>query len=157
MRQLVQLFWVINFAFFQTAAAAATWVDEDGDTFILVNEKTLSIYSTNSFYYFDELFTDVRKGAKIRLCVGVKSGTGMASDCIGNFNPSPGFNNQGKTRSLHFNIEQFPFVIEAFEDYLRAGETMKLSIDNFDLFSAYSLNAKYELSEEALRTLELPD
>ena len=157
MKHLLKLLCTLIVSFHQTVAIADTWIDEDGNTFIVIENGMLSIYSTNSFYYFDELFTDVRKGAELRLCLGIKTGTGMASDCVGQFTPVPGFNNAGKTRSLHFDVGHLPFIMKAFEDYLSKGETMKLSIDNLDLFSAYSLNADYKLNSEALNTLNLSD
>jgi len=157
MKQLKKIVCMLMLTFYQTSVVADTWVDEDGNTFIVIENGVLSIYSTNSFYYFDELFTDVRKGAELRLCFGIKTGTGMASDCVGQFTPVPGFNNAGKTRSLHFDVGHLPFIMKAFEDYLSKGETMKLSIDNLDLFSAYSLNADYKLNSEALNILNLSD
>lgn len=145
-------------AFFWTGVLCAdTWVDEDGDAFLTIEDAVVTIYSTGSFFYFDELFKDARLGAHLRVCLGKYSGSGIASDCIGTFNPSPHFNNGGKTRSLNFDLYQFPFLLNAFEDNLKRGEKMKISIDNFDLFSAYNLHKNNKLTKKALEILKLPD
>lgn len=136
---------------------ADVWVDEDGASAIKIEDDFLSIYSLDDFYYFDELFSNVRRGAKLRLCVGFDAGPGMASDCVGSFAATPGFYNQGKNRALHFDVSTLSFVFASFEDYLRSGRTMKVSIDNDDLFSAYTLNIDHRFTEEALRVLALSD
>lgn len=144
-------------AFTSFGAVAGTWIDKDGKSAAVVNDGILSIYSMSDFYYFDELFSDVRDGSKIRICIGFDDGTGTASDCIGHFIASAGFYNEGKTRALHFNIEAFGFIFHAFENFLIEGRTMKLSIDNNDLYSAYYLNKKFKLTDGTRRILELQD
>lgn len=148
---------LLNFFSTTPSAFADTWVDKDGDTFVTIENRILSVYSTGSFYYFDQLFTAVRQGDRLRVCIGFSSSPGMGTDCLGTFAPIAGFNNEGKNRSLHFSIASFEFVFTAFEDYLRDGREMKISIDNGDLFSAYSLGRDYELNEDAQQILRLPD
>jgi hypothetical protein len=157
LRRYVLTLLIINVFSAASSAYADTWVDVDGDTFVTIDNEILSVYSTGSFYYFDQLFTAVRQGDLLRVCVGFSSGPGMATDCLGSFVPIAGFNNEGKNRSLHFGISNFEFVFTAFEDYLRDDREMKISIDNGDLFSAFSLRRDYELTEDAQKILKLPD
>jgi len=146
---------IFAFLSFSLPLRADTWIDEDGVSAVQIKDGYLSIYSLDDFYYFDELFTDVRQGASLQLCVGFGGGGGMASDCLGNFVAAPAFYNQGKNRALHFDISGFSFVFSSFESHLLNGRTMKLSIDNDDLFSAYNLNIENVLTEESLNILAL--
>jgi len=156
-RRYVLALLVAGFCSTAVSAFAGSWIDEDGDTFVVIDNEILSIYSTGSFYYFDQLFMAVRQGERLQLCVGFAKGTGVATDCLGTFTPTAGFNNKGENRSLHFSIANFEYVFIAYEDYLRNGREMKISIDNGDLFSAYSLRRDYELGEKAQQILRLPD
>lgn len=142
--------------FITSPASADVWVDEDGVSAVQIEDGILTIYSLDDFYFFDHLFSQVRAGeGKLRLCVGFGGASGMASDCLGVFDAVPAFYNHGKNRALHFDIDGFGFVFFSFEEYLRAGRTMKLSIDNGDLFSGYSLNIDYALTEGALEILAI--
>lgn len=140
-----------------SAAHADIWVDKDEETVVKIDEGILSIFSMGDFYFFDELFTLSRKGTSLRLCVGKEDGSGMATDCILEQVPVAGFNNEGKTRSLHFDVAQFPYVFESLEQDLKSGDAVKVSIDNGDIFAAYSLSAIYRLNAASLKILELPD
>lgn len=128
---------------------ADTWIDTDGDSAVAIEKDVLSIYSIGDFYYFDQLFTYVRSGGKLRLCLGFDDGPGTASDCLGFFSATLGFNNEGKTRSLHILAIGNEYTIFAFEEDLRSGRKMKVSIDNGDLFSAYSLHQSNALKSTA--------
>jgi len=150
-------FLVIIFLLLPFPLRADIWVDEDGVSFVSIEGSILSVYSLDDFYYFDELFTSARRGAYLNLCLGGAEGSGMASDCLGPFKAAARTYNQGKNRALHFNINDFPFVFEAFENSLRNRQTMKLSIDDNDLFTAYTLHEKHTLTNEALNVLLLDD
>lgn len=139
------------------ATHADVWVDEDEQTFVIIEDGLFSIYDTGSFYFFDELFSVARKGTALWLCIGNDEETGMATDCILKKVPVAGFNNGGKTRSLHFEIKEFPYIFKLLEQDLRSGKSVKVSIDNGDLFAAYSLNANFRLNQASLKILELPD
>lgn len=140
---------------FSSPSVADVWADEDGVSVVRIHDDVLTIYSLDDFYFFDQLFTEVRQGSSLRLCVGFGGQTGMGSDCLGLFDPVPAFYNQGKNRALHFDIAGLSFIFSAFEDYLRSGEEMKVSIDNGDLFSAYNLSASFMLTDEAVNVLSL--
>lgn len=135
--------------------SADVWVDEDGVSAVEIEGERLTIYSLDNFYYFDELFTHVRRRDTLRLCVGFGGEVGTASDCLGDFVAIPAFYNGGKNRALHFNISGLSFVFFSFEEYLRAGRAMKLSIDNGDLFSAYNLHIDFKFTEDALEILAI--
>ena len=51
----------------------------------------------------------------------------------------------------------FPFLISAFEDYLKAGRTMRISLDDDDLYAAYILNKTHTLTKESKDVLALTD
>jgi hypothetical protein len=136
---------------------AETWVDIDGGAYVVIEGDMLSVHDTSSFYYFDELFSEVRNGGALRLCLGADTGTGMATDCLGASYPQVGVNNEGKNRSLHFDIVNFPWIFDIFERSLRSGSSMKLSIDNGDLFYATTLNQEHFLNEVAVDILDLND
>ena len=48
------------------------WIDEDGHTAIEINENgRISFFDAGSFYYFDQIFGNVRKNKiKLTLCLG---------------------------------------------------------------------------------------
>ena len=79
-------------------ASAGKWVDVDGGTIVVIEDQQLSIYSLDNFYYFDEIFSDVRKGAKLFLCIGPRNDTGISSDCLGPMDPSSNIQNGGFNR-----------------------------------------------------------
>lgn len=139
-------------------AFAGIWVDKDRDMYVVIKDGRLSIYSLGSFYYFDQLFTAVHKdGSKLRLCIGPDDGQGTGLECLGSLKAKSGFNNEGKNRSLHFDIRRFAADFEKFEEALASGRDMKLSIDDGDLFSGLQLNRRYRLKPEAMDVLKLPD
>lgn len=144
---------LVILCFYPISLKADTWIDEDGDSAVQIRDKFLTIYSLGGWYYFDELFSDVRQGSLLRLCLGFEPGPGMATDCLGKFEVTPSVHNEGYNRSLSFNIEVFSFIIDDFENSLRSGKTLKLSIDNDDLFAAYTLNVEYKFNEDALEIL----
>lgn len=140
-----------------TPITADTWYDIDGGSYVIIDDDKLSIHDLSSFYYFDEVFSDARTGAAVRLCIGADEGPGIGTDCLGWFQPQANFSNHGKNRSLHFDISRMPLVFEMFEQLLNRGLSMKMSIDNGDLFYASTLNKEYELNREAINILNLND
>lgn len=142
---------------FATPIKAETWFDIDGGGYVVIDDDMLSIHDLSSFFYFDELFSDARTGAALRLCLGADNEAGMATDCLGSFYPQAGFNNNGKNRSLHFDISNFPSIFNTFERSLKSGSSMKLSIDNGDLFFATNLNQEYSLNDTSISILYLND
>ena len=151
----IGLFWGI-----MPLAKADSWIDEDGDSIVTVEDTVISIYSLNSFYYFDEIFSNVRKNdKKITVCFGFDASwsTGRPSDCIEDLAATPSFHNHGKNRALHVDIPSFSFLISAFEDYLKAGRTMRFSLDDDDLYAAYILNKTHALTKESKDVLALTD
>ena len=141
-----------------TALIAEVWIDEDGTTAIEIKEQgQISFLDTGSFYYFDQIFGNVRKNdIQLRVCLGSPR-EGMPSDCFSNLPTHYSFHNRGKTRALHVDLSNFPFLLSAFEEKLRLGETLKISIDDGDLYSAYTLNNTYKLKEEAMNIFKLSD
>ena len=140
-----------------TPINAETWYDVDGGTYVVIDDDKLSIHDLSSFYYFDEVFSDARTGAEVRLCIGVGDEMGMGSECLGWFKPQAGFSNHGKNRSLHFDISEMSLVFVLFEEGLNTGLSKRVSIDNGDLFYASTLNKEYQLNEAAIDILNLND
>jgi hypothetical protein len=141
-------------------AKADSWIDEDGDSIVIVEDTVISIYSLNSFYYFDEIFSNLRKNdKKIRVCFGFDANgeTGRPADCIKDLAANYSIHNHGKNRAIHVDISSFPFLISAFEDYLKAGRTMRISLDDDDLYAVYILNKTHALTKESKDVLALTD
>lgn len=140
---------------FPISAAAEIWFDEDGESAVVFDGSALSIYSIGDFYYFDQLFGAARNGTKLRVCIDNDRGAGRAVECLGFHPVSVGFDNGGHTRSLHFDIESMEIVFEVFEGFILEGETMKISIDDNDLFAAYTLHKENKLTERAREQLKI--
>ena len=54
-------------------------------------------------------------------------------------------------------MSSFPFIVSAFEDYLRSGRTVKISFDDGDLYAAYILNKTHVIDKKSKEILALPD
>jgi len=134
-------------------AAAETWVDEDGGGFIEIQKGIITVSDTSSFYFFDQVFTSLRKKRSINFCLGIDQGSGMPSDCFKAVSAKPLFFNNGKRRSIEIDMTQSSYLLSAFEDALRNKQKMKISIDDGDLFSAYTLHESYKLTPEAQNVL----
>jgi hypothetical protein len=137
-------------------AKSDNWVDIDGGAIVRFKDESISIFSLNSFFYFDQIFNAVRKEKKqLRLCIGKGDMAGRPNDCFEDVSALPRIYNQGKNRALHLDFSSHPFVIELLEDQLVNGHLIKISIDDGDLFSAYTLHKTHIISEEADRILSL--
>ena len=143
---------------FPTAIKSDVWIDEDGTTAIEIKENGLiSFFDTGSFYYFDQIFGNVRKNKiKLNLCLGIPQ-KGMPSDCFKKLPTKFSVHNNGKTRALHIDLSNYPFLTSSFEDLLRLGKTMEISIDDDDLYASFSLNKRYKLKKESIKIFKLLD
>ena len=141
-----------------TAVKSNVWIDEDGATAIEINKNGLiSFFDTGSFYYFDQIFGNVRKNnLKLTLCLGFPK-KGRPSDCLENLPSDFSVQNKGKTRALHVDLSKYPFLTSSFEEQLRLGKTMEISIDDGDLYSSFSLNKGFKLKEESIKIFKLSD
>jgi hypothetical protein len=52
---------LVGLSGFSSSVNAEFWVDEDGGALVQITDETLSILSINNFYYFDQIFTSVRR------------------------------------------------------------------------------------------------
>ena len=77
----------------------------------------------------------------------------MPSDCFKAVSAKPLFFNNGKRRSIEIDMTQSSYLLSAFEDALRNKQKMKISIDDGDLFSAYTLHESYKLTPEVQNVL----
>jgi len=160
-------FWiVVCFAFslgFPSESKAEFWVDEDGESLVLITDETLSILSIDDFYYFDQIFTSVRKEkAPVRICAGttVEGSTGVPESCVSNLSATYSMHHKGRVRALHIDIQDSPALVELMkttDKSLRAGQVTKVSIDDNDLYAAYTLQKDYQLTPESHNILLLPD
>jgi len=143
---------------FPTAIKSDVWIDEDGTTAIEIKENGLiSFFDTGSFYYFDQIFGNVRKNEiKLTLCLGFPQ-KDRPSDCLEKLPSNFSVHNKGKTRALHVDLSNFPFLTSSFEEKLRLGKTMEISIDDGDLYSSFYLNKGYKLKEESIKIFKLSD
>ena len=160
-------FWSIALGFlfvgFSTNSMAEFWVDEDGESLVLITDETLSILSIDDFYYFDQIFTSVRKEkAPVRICAGtsVEGSTGVPESCVSNLSATYSMHHKGRVRALHIDIQESPALVELMkttDKSLRAGQVTKVSIDDSDLYAAYTLQKDYQLTPESHNILLLPD
>ena len=134
------------------------WIDEDGTTAIEIKENGLiSFFDTGSFYYFDQIFGNVRKNnIKLTLCLGFPQ-KDRPSDCLEKLPSDFSIHNRGKTRALHVDLSKYPFLTLSFEQQLKLGKTMEISIDDGDLYSSYILNKDYKLKEKSIKIFKISD
>lgn len=134
------------------------WVDVDKNTFIRLDSDSLSIYSTDSFFYFDNLLSKViNNNEELILCLGFDTGPGIATDCHVKEIPKVLFFNEGKTRVMKFDLSHVPYLLSTLNSNLENGKSMKVSINNDKLFSSYSIHKKHKLSASAKKILSLPN
>ena len=152
------LFFFLVLLALPTSIKSDVWIDEDGTTAIEINENgIISFFDTGSFYYFDQIFGNVRKNKiKLNLCLGFPQ-KGMPSDCFKKLPSNFSVHNNGKTRALHVDLSHYPFLTSAFEKQLRLGKTMEISIDDEDLYSSFSLNKDHKLKKESIEIFRLLD
>ena len=135
-------------------AKSDNWVDIDGGAIVRFKHESISIFSMDSCYYFDQIFTAVRKEKiPLRLCIGPGDVDGRPLDCFENVSSAPRVYNEGKNRALHLDFSNHPFVIELLEERLFNNYKIKISIDDGDLYSAYTLHKSYVISDEADKIL----
>ena len=127
---------------------ANTWIDEDGDTAISIDDLGLSIYSMSNFYYFDEIFSAALDKQKIRLCIGPAEGEGIAENCYENLVVHTASYSKGKNQSLDFSIKDHEQNFQAFKQSLSNGKKMKVSIDNYTFWASYSLHIDHKLDTQ---------
>ncbi|MDC0986714.1 hypothetical protein OAS67_05485 [Alphaproteobacteria bacterium] len=138
-------------------AKADSWVDEDGGAIVKVQDGIISIYSLNSFFYFDGIFSNVMKHRiKVRVCMGFNE-PNRPKDCRRDMATRYSIHNKGKNRAIHVKMSSFPFIISAFEGYLKSGRTMKISFDDGDFYAAYILDKTHVIDKESKKILALPD
>lgn len=160
-------FWIVVFCAFSLGfspwSKAEFWVDEDGGALVLITDETLSILSINNFYYFDQIFTSVRKEqSPVRICAGTanEGSTGIPKNCVLGLRATYSMHHKGKVRALHIDIQDNPALIDLMEiadKSLREGLVTKVSIDDGDLYAAYTIHRDYQLTPESHNILLLPD
>ncbi len=87
------------------------WIDEDGTSAIEIKGNGLiSFFDRGSFYYFDQIFGNVRKNQiNLNLCLGFPQ-KGMPSDCFEKLPSNFSVQNKGKTRALHVDLSNYRFL-----------------------------------------------
>lgn len=148
MKTLTSILVFIVLIIYPAYASSDTWVDEDGQAVVSFEDNKVSITSLSAFYYFDTIFDSAGKGEVVILSIGMGGADGMASDLVvGEASVSVGID--GKARTITFDTAYAEFKIFSAEKFLRNGEKIKVSIDNEDLFAAYTLSKDYELTAES--------
>ena len=156
--KLLQLLLLAVIALHTDIIKSDVWIDEDGTSAVEIKENGLvSFFDTGSFYYFDQIFGNVRKNKiKLTLCLGLPQ-KDRPSDCLEKLPSNFSVHNHGKTRALHVDLSNYPFLISSFEEQLQSGKTMKISIDDEDLYAAFNLNKGYKLKKESIKIFKLSD
>lgn len=127
-----------------------SWVDVDGGAIVQFHKNRLSIYSLDSFFYFDEIFKSVRKDQHyLNLCFADGLVKKKPNDCFKGVLAITGFYHGGKNRALHLDVSNYSYMMKLVENQLLNNRSIKVSIDNGDLFSAYTLQYNNTLTEES--------
>lgn len=138
-------------------ASADYWINEDGDGVLRIDERSVSFFSIGDDYYFDQIFTNVRKNkTEVSLCFGFRTPeTKRPKACLDKLLATPGFQNDGRVRALHVNTEKELFFTILVQGQLRDGSTVFISVDDGDLYSLYSVNGENALSTESERIMNI--
>ena len=151
------------FLIISTSVKAEYWVDEDGGALVFIDDEVLSFYSIDNFYYFDQIFTSVRKEkTPVRICAGLEKdgASGLPETCVSNLTAEYTMHHKGKVRALHIDLQDSSTLldlIESIETSLQDGFVTKVSIDDSDLYAAYTLHRHYQLTPESHNILLIPD
>jgi len=143
-----------------TAVKSDIWIDVDRSAGVNINKNGIvNFFDTSSFYYFDQIFSNVRKNdIQLNVCLGFSGlKKEMPSDCLSKLPTYYSVHNRGKTKALNVNLSNYPFLLNSFEEKLRLGETLEISIDDGYLFYMISLNKNHTLNEESIKILQLSD
>jgi len=140
------------------AVKSDVWIAKNGETAIVIKENgQISFFDTGHFYYYNQIFENVRKNkTQLTVCVGFQK-QGMPQDCLSNLPTNYSIHNQGETRALHINLSNYPFLRSSFEEQLRLGKIMNISIDDGDLSYYFTLNKEFKLKDVSMRIFKLSD
>lgn len=128
-----------------------TWIDEDGSAAIHIGDNSISIHTMTNFYWFKKIFDKAASPGKIRLCIGPDDGYGIAQNCFEHLSitrMSFSSCSKGQTHSLIFDSKNNEVSFTPFKQILDNGNTIKVSIDDYDIFASYSLHENYELEKQ---------
>ena len=125
-----------------------TWVDEDGKAMVVIESPVVKIISTSSFTYFDKMFDNVRNEKEVRLCIGEDDTDEVASDCVLGV-PRVEFQNKGNTRIIIFDTLYSKFMLQAVEHYLAEGKSIRVTVDDIDIFAAFIIHKDNMLTDKA--------
>jgi len=132
---------------FSQSVVADVWVDEDGHQIAVIDESSVSIYDSTGYIYFDEMFRTAVARRPLRFCFGSASGQGISSDCLEGLSYSPRTGDKGRIRGLSIDLRRYPFTVGSINRALESGRYIKLSIDDYALYTAVTLHKSYRLKE----------
>jgi len=133
---------------FSHTLAAEVWVDEDGYQIAVIEDSNVSIYDPTGYFYFDEMFRSAVAGRPLRLCFGYAGGHGVPSDCLEGLSFKPRTSDKGRIRGLSIDLGRYPFTVSSITRALESGSYVKLSVDDYALYTAVTLHKSYRLKEE---------
>ena len=84
----------------------------------------------------------------LRLCLGYAGGQGISSDCLEILPFKPRTSDKVRIRGLSTEFGRYPFRVSSITRALESGRYVKLSIDDYALYTAVTLHKSYRLKEE---------
>lgn len=129
-------------------AVAGQWIDEDGESFVVIEESRVKLVDTSSFYWFDKVFEIATSGEPVFLCVGEETVEEFGPVCV--MGPvSIEVSNKGRVRTIIFDTDGGEFFCRAIERELAEGKTMKVSATDGNIFYSAVVHKDYKLKKSA--------
>lgn len=134
------------------AAVAGTWVDEDGESLIIIEGSKVRLVDTSSFDWFEKIFEIAESGQPVFLCIGEGKKEGYGPVCV--MGPVRAeVSNKGLVRNIIFDAPGSEFLYRAVERELADGQIMKISATNGNIFYGAIVHRDYKLKERAREIL----
>jgi len=130
---------------------AETWVDRDGNSWMSIDYKEITLVSVGGFEYFDRIFDDLdTKNSRLNLCFGPDTTSGKPTACLNGLLVTVGSHKDDQVRTIRLSTREYGFFTALTEGALRAGAEVVVSIDNGEVYAAYHLHRNFTPSDKSL-------
>jgi len=150
--QMLLFFLIAGIMLMQSGRSfAETWVDRDGNSWMSIDYKEITLVSVGGFEYFDRIFNDLdTENSRLNLCFGPESTTGKPTACLNGLLVTGGSYKDDQVRTLRLSTREYGFFTALTEGALRAGAEVVVSIDNGEVYASYHLNRNFTPSDKSL-------